>query len=512
MNIVVVEDAKPIREGLGNILSRIDEKYQVVGKAADGMEGLKLIEELRPDLVIMDIQMPDMDGLTMLEKVREKKINCKVIVLTAYSDFNYAKKAIELGIENYLLKPIKIAELKKSLIMVDGSLEKERRQEQIYSLGNVFKNSLTGHLPDDGFMEEMLRDKYGFQASDPVKLFLVWLDGIFEQSCQNTMQLLENVGKNSRKFDCTALMLEDKMAVAVVIYNIKEEDGLEAYFRQSVLPMLTANLGGRIAGIWGECSGLGGLRELLKEMMDELEWNLVLPEGTLIGKKTIGSLTAAPFKFPMDLENSIRHAAAGRDMEEYRQCLEVLKKACTREVYEPKDIKDGLIRFFMTLVHAAKEYGGSQGEGSFAQNLLMRLSASYTWEEITGTLMDFFEQNFLKDQAGREEEEEVSPLVQKARNLIQEYYSQGITLEETARKLHVSDEYLSTQFKKETGKSFTETIRTYRIEKIKKLLLETDLKLTQIAAMTGYSDPKYMSKVFRDEVGVLPAEYRKREI
>ena len=180
MNIVVVEDAKPIREGLANILHRIDSTYQVAGNAADGVEGLKLIREIKPDLVIMDIQMPDMDGLTMLEKVREEKIDCKVIVLTAYSDFNYAKKAIELGIENYLLKPIKIAELKKALHQVEESLDKERFQEQIYSLEYVFKSSLTGALAEDDILEEILRDKYGFNAADPVEMLLVWLDGIYE--------------------------------------------------------------------------------------------------------------------------------------------------------------------------------------------------------------------------------------------------------------------------------------------------------------------------------------------
>ena len=75
--------------------------------------------------------------------------------------------------------------------------------------------------------------------------------------------------------------------------------------------------------------------------------------------------------------------------------------------------------------------------------------------------------------------------------------------------MSVSEEYMSTQFKKETGSSFTETIRRVRIEKIKELLLESNLKLTQIADMVGYADPKYMSKVFREEVGMLPAEYRK---
>ena len=103
----------------------------------------------------------------------------------------------------------------------------------------------------------------------------------------------------------------------------------------------------------------------------------------------------------------------------------------------------------------------------------------------------------------------VSEMVQKAKELIQNYYSQGITLEETARKLFVSEEYLSTQFKKETGASFTETVRKYRIEKVKRLLLDTTLKLNQIAELAGYSDPKYMSRVFKEEVGMLPGEFRK---
>ena len=92
--------------------------------------------------------------------------------------------------------------------------------------------------------------------------------------------------------------------------------------------------------------------------------------------------------------------------------------------------------------------------------------------------------------------------------MIEEYYSQGITMEEVARKMAVSPEYLSRQFKKETGISFTEEVRNVKVEKVKTLLLGTSQNLTQIAAMTGFSDPKYMSKVFKEEVGVLPAEYR----
>lgn len=100
MKIAVIEDEKPIREGLVHILNKISPEYQVVGSAENGAEGLILLEEEMPDLIMLDIQMPDMDGLQMLKEARARGIYTKVIILTAYSDFSYAKKAIELGIEN----------------------------------------------------------------------------------------------------------------------------------------------------------------------------------------------------------------------------------------------------------------------------------------------------------------------------------------------------------------------------------------------------------------------------
>ena len=105
--------------------------------------------------------------------------------------------------------------------------------------------------------------------------------------------------------------------------------------------------------------------------------------------------------------------------------------------------------------------------------------------------------------------EQYSTLIQKAMEIIRKEYDNGITLEEAARQLYVSEEYLSSQFKKETGYNFTETVRKYRIEKIKELLRTTKYKMNQIAGLVGYSDPKYMSKVFKEEEGILPTEYRR---
>lgn len=157
MKIIIVEDEKSIRNGLVKMLPKLDPEYEVVGSAKDGLEGYQQILAEQPDLVIMDIEMPEMDGLTMLEKLRETGFTGKAVVLTAYSDFSYAKRAIELGIENYLLKPIKIDELKKTLGAVSASLKQEagtrKIQEKLLSLEQIFRSALLAELTVDEELE-----------------------------------------------------------------------------------------------------------------------------------------------------------------------------------------------------------------------------------------------------------------------------------------------------------------------------------------------------------------------
>lgn len=139
---------------------------------------------------------------------------------------------------------------------------------------------------------------------------------------------------------------------------------------------------------------------------------------------------------------------------------------------------------------------------------MQSIADAVSWSGIREAMEKFT--GVLEFQAFEDENDSsLSPLIKKAVQMVRKYYDQGITLEEMAERLFVSEEYLSVQFKKETGKGFTETVRSLRIERIKGLLLSTRLKLNQIAELTGYTDPKYMSRVFKEEVGMLPTEFRK---
>lgn len=151
--------------------------------------------------------------------------------------------------------------------------------------------------------------------------------------------------------------------------------------------------------------------------------------------------------------------------------------------------------------------GNRGGTGTEKRTDISSMDFQGKWMDRCGRKSGyFFEYLTSKDEA----ENDMSLLIQKALENIREYYDQGITLEEIAEKLHVTEEYLSTQFRKETGRTFTETIRGYRIERVKELLTATNWKLTKIAELAGYTDPKYMSRVFKEETGMLPLEYRKK--
>lgn len=134
--------------------------------------------------------------------------------------------------------------------------------------------------------------------------------------------------------------------------------------------------------------------------------------------------------------------------------------------------------------------------------------SAITWDELENALKTLTD-NIANSKDFSETDSVISLLVKRAQSIIHEFYRNGITLEEIAFKLNVTSEYLGTQLKKEIGVSFSTYTKKYRLDKAKKLLIGTDLKLFEISKRIGYNDPKYFSKVFKEITGYLPGEYRK---
>ena len=172
MKVVVVEDEIRIREGIEGLLEMMGPEYEFAGSASNGKAGLELIQKEQPDIVITDIRMPDMSGLEMLEKMQKLGLATKSIVLSAYSEFEYARQAMRLGVTEYLLKPVSVDEFSKALNAIKTQIEKEKniQPQALGTLEQIMGTILYGQtkLDIDIDMEEYLLGKYGIQTKQEI--------------------------------------------------------------------------------------------------------------------------------------------------------------------------------------------------------------------------------------------------------------------------------------------------------------------------------------------------------
>ena len=509
MKIIIVEDEKSIRNGLVKMLPKLDPEYEVVGSAKDGSEGYQRILAEQPDLVIMDIEMPEMDGLTMLEKLRKEGFTGKAVVLTAYSDFSYAKRAIELGIENYLLKPIKLEELKKTLGTASASLRQEagtrKIQEKLLSLEQIFRSALLAELTVDEELEVYAETTYGIDSHGTFAILTAYLSDYYDDYYEPAERFLEPYLTAGSEYSVCMLTTVHHRSIVIVFYNMKDPEKIRSWCEKLVIPSAYSNLKHPPIFGWTVCQGLTEFSSGLEKLEQARMWKLCFPEGKLMTEKQISAVQTVPLKYSLDLESQLKQAVVKRDRAAYDRILEQIMAYCVEEPHHPDEIREAWARLVVAMIAVADSMGRVTDHISM-RHIVGELSQAISWQRIRELMQNFYD----AITGGQDQPESVSLLVKRALSMIETYYSQGITLEELAERLCVTDEYLSTLIKKETGISFTETVRKMRIERIKELLLHSSLKLHQIAEMVGYSDPKYMSKVFKEEVGMLPAQFRKQ--
>jgi Response regulator containing CheY-like receiver domain and AraC-type DNA-binding domain len=159
--IVIVEDEFRIRQGISSLINKVDMGCRVIGESENGYEGQKMIRDLEPNIVITDIKMPKMDGLTMIAKVKEMGAQCKFVILSGYAEFEYARQGINLGVEEFLLKPATISDVKALLeklvkpeAFILDDIDKKQYSKMVASMLLVMESNYGMRLVLDTFAEK----------------------------------------------------------------------------------------------------------------------------------------------------------------------------------------------------------------------------------------------------------------------------------------------------------------------------------------------------------------------
>ncbi len=504
MRILIVEDEIRIREGIRKLLNKIDSEYEIVGEANDGVEGLDLCRNLSPDLIITDVQMPKMDGLQMLEKIYEDGFTAKAIVLSAYSEFEYARGAMKLGVTEYLLKPVNLGEFSNALENVKRQIAQDNRRkpEKVGTLDQIMRELIGGRLVVDDDTKSYLYKNHKISSDQEFILIMAYMGNQYDSGHKTEKAALSHALSLYEGIDYCNLEVDYLQSVVSIIYNCDSPSDLERWVQYQLLNSFNDHAAIGYTAV----ESLQQIKAGLDRLFPFMDWNLSFEDSVLISYPKITQVQTSMCVYPQELEIKMKTAICASDHDKERELLKSFSESfADGKVYDPHEIKESYVRFIWAIIETAKDVGNERAGEIRQQKLLERIMNAKMRKELAEVC------DMIADILNYHEEETDSAnlTVRRAKSMIGEFYHTGITLDEIASRLNITPEYLGTQFHKETGVTFSTYIKNFRIQKAKELLIGTSLKLYEIADRVGYSDPKYFSKVFRDTTGQLPAEYRK---
>ena len=535
LKVFLVEDETLIREGLRDIIPWQQYGYTFVGDAGDGEQALPLIREQRPDVLITDIRMPFMDGLALAGLVSREFPNTKIIIISGYDDFEYARQAIRIGVEQYLLKPITKAMLIRTLTEVREKILSEREQENYmekfrsemqeyeqFSRRRFFERLVTGRLK----VEEIYERADELNISLHAQCYSLVLYSIQEKTVLPQKESeSENIGIRVRDAISGFFLLYPEYLMfrwnlttcAVLVKGDRDQmDALIGRCVQTIRAQAAPfehQLEWYVA-VGGAVERLSGLYTCFNEVSHTFSFrHLVSDSHILTAENTKGLLTGEDASSLKNLDMSKIDPSVIQGF---------LKNG------SPEEVSDFVSEYIGGLLEAA-------GSKLFCQYLMLNVRfTTIAYLESLGLKQESFVEQLpdmqavgraatveeLKEyiggmlQAALQIREQVSAseghtVIRQAVEYIDAHYAEdGLSLKEVAACVKVSANYFSAVFSQEMRQTFVEYLTKKRIERAKELLRQTDLRSAEIAAEVGYKDPHYFSFVFRKTQGCTPRDYR----
>ncbi|WP_138750814.1 response regulator [Paenibacillus sinopodophylli] len=518
ISVMIVEDDVMFRYAIRSLMDWTAIDFHITAEAVNGRHALELISENEPDLILTDISMPIMNGISLIETVKREYPKVKIIVLSSYNDFEFVKEALTLGAEDYLLKhDLKEQQLHQLLIKCKKKIEEEQKHEA----GNkVIKDNLSSII--QRLVSRILKE----ESSNKLEL-VSSLRSLNQDMPISNMTLLA-IESNPIAFANIELELRQQLDMETVQYVFAQVEHhlavLIVGFRDEKSETKKYNIIHNIAeqvrlsihrtekhsitiGIGGNCEDIEKLSECFSQALSAL--NIKLYEGKnkiyhyQAHVRVKGKRETHVFARLEAMTELLSAGNYGGLVAESNALFEQLKESHAdireiRTVFHELDI----------LLHMA------------ARILKVKLSEitgeSYLWRDdmLKDTeVMDEIMREFngylqrLIEIASRKNEG-YGRAVQKILKWVQKNYMNEVSINEIAAALHLTPNYVSNLFKQETGLRITEYINHLRIEEAKRYLKTTDMKIYEVAEKVGFKNASYFSTVFKEVTGIKVITYK----
>ena len=499
IKVIIVDDEAPIRAWIISLLKKLPEYFDCCGEARNGREALKLIEKAKPELILTDIRMVDMDGLQLLEAVKADDGQIDVVILSNYDDFSYARTSFMNGAVEYLLK----SELNmERLVQLHNKL--------IAARNTAYGNRLRQTAKND-FMYALLKGKELSREEilELVKNYDVKLmDGVVasvmifipeQTDVDRVISKVETALIYERIENLNMFLLVHPQRL-VLIFNVLHNsfmfqnyiynEYVQLLFQAIELPM----------GISEILYGIANLQKAVRQSNSAL-YTQINSDGKSISicKYDLSSSTENQWKYQKmeKLYGGMREQIARRDGEGFAQKLEqFLVMAGGRRDFYPVQTDRMLERLLLEMELQTGEEADSTEK------------SNWKIEEL-----DFQKVREMLEAAGKRFElaaQNTSPAVKGVIGYVEAHYATIVSMQEIAEKLNYNTDYLYRVFKMEMGVSFVNYLTQLRMAHGAEMLVDTEWDIAMIAEKVGYGSGSYFSQKFREIYGETPMNWRKR--
>lgn len=532
MNLLICEDENIIRKGFILTIKKLNIEFENIYEASDGFQALQLCQKHTPNIIITDIRMPLMDGLSFIAEAKKVSPHSQFIILSGYDNFEYARTAIKYGVKDYLLKPCSKKEITDTLNQVIQTVEKEMAhsselekkhstyEKALNQLQKIFLgNILQGKYPNAEIKEHLA--SYGICLNIPwfqvlclhiasedltcvdmtnYKLHMEWFFSVVSQYFSfypaelptNDSIIILGFQKASVRFRNVWINLEEK----VELYQ--QQHGIRFHFSISRIE-----------------NNYSSLPLLYQEAKNFLNYRFFYPETTFFCSGTCKSEQISSITVPSAMMESLYHSFIGKSRFDFRQNFyKMLQYISNTQNITPSGFSSCLEDVGRYLILAAIQ---NKHITNLHSSLILNVKECFThcnnieelYKEIYGKLSDYRDA-ILKDNSNFIALT-LSPVEQAISYIDQNYYKE-IDLTSISKLVSMNSSYFSSQFKKRTGLSFSNYLQRVRLEKAKNFLLYSNQKLHEISESVGIGNEKYFCKLFKEYTGITPTEFKNQNI
>lgn len=530
IKVFITEDESIVREGLRDSIPWSRYGFECIGDAPDGEMALPMIRKLKPDVLITDIKMPFMDGLSLSTIVSRELPDTKIIIISGYSDFEYARKAIELNVDQYLLKPITKASIIKALEQTRQKIMEEQEQrdylhryeEELKKYESLSRRSFFESLVEGTLSVQQIYEQAGrlnLQLDAGGYNFVIFTirsenEPAYSESAETALNRILN---DCLRFPNYVFFRSNLYSSVVLIKG--DADELDALTERCV-STIRRHCDGSTGLNWYVAIGtptlrLSGLSQCYADTSHILAYRHIQPEKHIFTQELLqaereqylsrsaGNFDSAKID-PMTIRNFVETGLAEETALFVKEYIENLNGSENSVMLRHYLMMSARINAELALSNLGCD---KKKLAPYIPQMDFTMSAEGLSDYLTTILRSAIQ---LRD---NESQQRNNGIIDQAVKFIDRNYGdENISLNSVAKTINISANYLSALFSQQMGMSFVEYLTQKRMERAKYLLRQTSKRSGEIAYEVGYRDPRYFSFVFKKTQGYTPSAYRSSEV